>query len=118
MKKSILYLLTTMVLLGGCSNSRDSSPLSSSTTNSVSSSTVPSTTTSSSIITSTGNKDYKEDIILDADPVVNEELKACFDFFYETAVTNNSPAYGLIPDRYNIKTNKNTATGFRGGFLL
>lgn len=109
MKKGLLFLLTSMILLGGCSNSKDSSPLSSSTANSVSSSTVSNTTTSSSIITSTGNKDYKDDIILDADPVVNEELKACFDFFYETAVTNNSPAYGLIPDRYNIKTNKKGA---------
>ena len=91
MKKSSLIFITFMILLGGCS--KNNSPIS----NSTSSSTPISV-------------DYRESALENVDPVVNEELKACFDFFYETAVTEeNSPAYGLIPDRYNVKTNKRGA---------
>lgn len=49
---------------------------------------------------------YREGAKENVDTVLMEELKASFDFFYETAnTTKNSPAYGLIPDRYNVKNN-------------
>ena len=92
MKKSILYLLTTMVLLGGCS--KNSSP----------STSIP---TSSTVIST--SVDYREDV-KEVDQIVTDELKGCFDFMYETAVTEEgSSAYGLIPDRYNVRTNKSGA---------
>lgn len=90
MKKSSLIFVTFMILLGGCQ--KNSSPISNST--------------SSTPI----SVDYRDSALENVDSVVNEELKACFDFFYETAVTEeNSPAYGLIPDRYNVKTDKRGA---------
>ena len=91
MKKTPLIFITFMLLLGGCSqkNSSPSSSISSSTQTSV---------------------DYRGEVLENVEPVVTEELKACFDFFYETAVTQeSSPAYGLIPDRYNVKTDKRGA---------
>ena len=91
MKKTPLIFITFMLLLGGCSqkNSSPSSSVSSSTQTSV---------------------DYRGEVLENVEPVVTEELKACFDFFYETAVTQeSSPAYGLIPDRYNVDTDKRGA---------
>ena len=84
MKKLSLLLFTSIILLGGC-RSNDSSPISSEI------------------------KDYRENV-LTVDQVVTDELKGCFDFFYETAVTEEGTStYGLIPDRYNVKTNKRGA---------
>lgn len=88
MKKTSLLLFTTMILLGGC-QINGSSPIDSSNTS-----------------ISEEIKDYRDEV-RNVDAVVTDELKGCFDFFYETAVTEeNSSAYGLIPDRYNVKMNK------------
>lgn len=84
MKRILLLLVTSMILLGGC-HSNGSSPISE---NQI--------------------KDYRENV-LTVDQVVTDELKGCFDFFYETAVTEEGSAFGLIPDRYNVKTEKSGA---------
>ena len=85
MKKSILYFITTMLLLGGCSQ-KNSSPS-----------------------TSSGQVDYRGEV-KQVEQIVTDELKGCFDFMWETAVTDeSSTAYGLIPDRYNVRTNKSGA---------
>ena len=87
MKKGILFTIITVMLLGGCSS--NSSP----------SLSISSTSNSSSVSSETN---YRENV-KEVDKVVTDELKACFDFFYETANTDeDSPAYGLIPDRYNV----------------
>ena len=87
MKKTSLIFITFMLLLGGCQ--KNSSPISNN---------------------SNISSGYRGEVLENVEPVVNEELKACFDFFYDTAVTDeNSPAYGLIPDRYNVKTDKRGA---------
>ena len=85
MKKGILFTIITVMLLGGCSS--NSSP----------SLSISSTSNSSSVSSETN---YRENV-KEVDKVVTDELKACFDFFYETANTDeDSPAYGLIPDSF------------------
>lgn len=80
MKKKLLLSLILPLMLVSCNNISDSS----------------------SVIED--NQYHKVDKIENVDDVLIDELKASFDFFYETAnSTKNSPAYGLIPDRYNVK---------------
>lgn len=56
-------------------------------------------------------KDYHTTVKENVDQVVYDELKGCFDFFWETANSNEeSKGYGLIPDRYNVSITKDSPT--------
>lgn len=86
------FLLIVPLLLCGCQHTENlSSPTYSETESDTS--------------TEIEYKNYRENVRENVDEVLLEELKASFDFFWETANTiKNSPAYGLIPDRYNTSS--------------
>lgn len=86
MKKRLSIVVLLLLIVSGCNGGSSSSSDSSTTVTSIS---------------------YRSEVREDVDQVLLDELHGAFLFFYETANDDeNSPAYGLIPDRFHTHLDK------------
>ena len=93
MNKKILFLLLIASFLSSCAGPSATSPLSTATEISI--------TSTQSITESTATANDTELPVKEINEIVEEEMRSCFDFFWEQAnTTPGSSGFGLIRDRY------------------